>query len=133
MYTTFFAPLLAALLLTGTTIAQTPDWSNATRIEIDLSNFKYTPETIRLRQGQPYLFHFANRSSGGHNFTAKAFFAAATVAPEDSKLILNGKIELDGGKTADIRLIAPGPGSYEVHCSHFMHSALGMTGRIVVE
>ena len=41
-------------------------------------------------------------------------------------------VDLEGGESVDIHLIAPPPGSYEMHCSHFMHSSFGMTGTIVV-
>ena len=119
---------LALLAAAGPSAAQAPD-----RVEITLSNFAFTPSTIRLRHGQPYVLHFANSAKGGHDFVAKRFFAAAMIAPQDRKATAKGRIVLDGGAAADIHLTAPGPGRYKVHCSHFMHSTFGMTGAIVVE
>jgi uncharacterized cupredoxin-like copper-binding protein len=121
---------LAALVLLASNApgaAQTPD-----RVEIDLSSFKFTPSTIALHHGQSYVLHFVNKASGGHDFAAKAFFKAATIAPGDRATVAKGQIELDGGETADVHLTAPAPGTYEAHCSHFMHSTFGMTGSIVV-
>ena len=121
---------LATLLLLVTAApgaAQAPD-----RVDIDLSSFKFTPSTITLHHGQPYVLHFVNKASGGHDFAAKAFFKAAIIAPGDRATVAKGQIELDGGETADVHLSAPAPGTYEAHCSHFMHSTFGMTGSIVV-
>lgn len=104
----------------------------ATRIEVELHSYGYTPQTLTLQHGQPYLIHFTNTSKSGHDFTAKAFFAAADVAPEDRRKVEGGKLGLDGGESADVRLTAPTPGAYEVHCSHFLHTSFGMKGQIVV-
>ena len=125
-----FLSAVALLALAG---AQAPAQASPERVEIDLSNFKFTPSTITLRQGQPYVLHFVNTAKGGHDFAAKAFFDAATVAPEDRAAIAKGEIELRGGQSADVRLTAPVAGTYEAHCSHFMHSTFGMTGKIVVQ
>jgi uncharacterized cupredoxin-like copper-binding protein len=127
--------LLAACLLFGAAIAsaQTPDWAHAKRIDINLSNFKFTPATITLQHGQPYVLHFVNRSSGGHDFMAKQFFAAAAIAPQDSTAIKGGAVALHGGEEAEVRLVAPAAGTYDAHCSHFLHSTFGMTGSVIVQ
>jgi len=102
-------------------------------LTVELSNFKFTPATITLTHGRPYVIHFVNSASGGHDYVAKDFFAAATIAPEDRAKIKNGEIELSGGESADIHLVANMPGTYKSHCSHFMHSSFGMTGQVVVQ
>jgi uncharacterized cupredoxin-like copper-binding protein len=106
---------------------------SAQRVEIDLSNFKFTPDAITLQHGQPYVLHLVNKAKGGHDFEAKAFFAAASVAPEDRAVIAKGKIAVGGGQAIDVHLTAPGAGTYAVRCTHFMHSTFGMTGKIVVQ
>ena len=50
----------------------------------------------------------------------------------DQAKISKGTVELKKGETADIRLVAPAPGTYKLHCSHFLHTSFGMTGEIVV-
>lgn len=103
------------------------------RVEIVLSSFKYAPNRIVLQHGETYLLHFTNEASGGHNFAAPSFFAAARVDPRDAGTVKDGEVELHSGKSVDIRVTAPSaPGSYKVHCSHFMHTTFGMTGDIVV-
>lgn len=123
-----FAALLA---LAHAAPAQDTDWTHAPRVEIDLSSFKYTPATIPLRHGQPYVLVFVNKADGGHDLVAQRFFAVARVA--DPAKIAKGEVELGGGETAEVRLIAPPAGTYDVHCSHFMHSTFGMKASIVVQ
>ena len=42
------------------------------------------------------------------------------------------KVDLGGGESGDVRLVVNRIGTYDVHCSHFMHSIFGMKGKIVV-
>jgi plastocyanin len=83
--------------------------------------------------GHPYVIHFTNTSSGGHDFVAKDFFAAATIAPEDRSKVAKGGVSLGGGESTDVHLVPNRPGTYKSHCSHFMHSGFGMKGQVVVE
>ena len=103
----------------------------ADRVDVALSNFKFTPSTIHLHHGQQYVLHLT--SSGGHSFEAKAFFAAATIAPADRATITNGKIELTSTRGADIHLTAPKAGTYPIKCTHTLHASFGMTGKIIVD
>lgn len=123
---------LALLALTSSARAQPPDWGTAPDIEVRLSSFAFAPERIELVSGQPYRLHLVNTASGGHNFDAARFFAAARIHPSDRALVKKGVVEVKAGETRDIRLIAPAPGSYKLHCSHFLHTSFGMTGLIVV-
>jgi uncharacterized cupredoxin-like copper-binding protein len=101
-------------------------------IAVTLSNFRYTPETIALRHGQPYVLRITNAAKGGHDFVAREFFAAAAIAPKDRAKIVKGGVEVSRGATIELRLTAPSAGRYDVHCSHFMHATFGMKGAIVV-
>jgi plastocyanin len=109
------------------------DWSKAQTVEIDLKNFAFSPASIRLKQGAPYRLHFVNQSSGGHDFTAKDFFAAATIDPATAGAVSNGTVRLSGSQSADVGLVAPQVGHFEAHCSHLMHATFGMAGEVVVE
>lgn len=125
--------LALACLVPCAAQAQAPDWSHARTIEVELSNFSFTPSTLDLEHGVPYLLHLTNSASGGHDFSAKELFAASTVAPQDRDRIKDGRIELDGHESADVRLIPTKPGAYKIRCTHFMHSAFGMTGTVTVK
>ncbi len=123
------ALLLSAALLAAPALAQP---APAVRIDIALSSFKFAPEPIRLVHGRAYVLHFENRSGGGHDFTAKDFFVAATISPGDTAKVTEGEIALHGHESVDVRLIAPAAGTYSVKCGHFMHAMLGMKTQIVV-
>lgn len=115
-------PLLLALLGASPAMA-------AERVEIVLANFSFTPSQIHLHKGQPYLLHFVNQGSGGHNFAAKGFFDAAHI---NGGAPAKGVIELGKGESRDVTLV-PAAGRYEVKCTHFLHSGFGMKGEIVVD
>ena len=107
------------------------DFSQAETVEITLENFKFSPSEVNLQAGHPYALKIVNAASGGHDFTAPDFFAASTVDAEDIPRIANGQVDLGGGEAAIIRLV-PSAGEYKLVCTHFGHTALGMTGKIVV-
>lgn len=128
MRTSFLLPLL--LLAASPAAAQ--DWSHARRVDVTLSSFSFSPESLRLRRGEPILLHLINSGNGGHNFSAPQFFAAASVRPEDAGNIRGGTVEVPGHQERSIRLI-PGRGHYRLRCTHTLHSAFGMGGEIVVD
>ena len=105
----------------------------AVTIPVQLSNFKFAPNSIALQHGQPYVLQLTNVASGGHSFSSKTFFAAASVAAKDQALIKNGTIDVPAGQTRAIHFVAPATaGQYPVKCTHFLHAGFGMTGTIVV-
>jgi plastocyanin len=124
-------PWKSALLLALTAISPASAASDPApeRVEIVLSNFAFTPSTIHLSPGRPYLLHFVNRGSGGHNFAAKDFFAAARITGDVPP---GGVVELGKGESRDVALV-PAAGRYKVKCTHFFHSGLGMKGKVIVE
>jgi uncharacterized cupredoxin-like copper-binding protein len=124
--------VLTLLALSSSARAAPPDWGTAHEIEVRLTSFAFTPSRIELRSGEAYRLHLVNDASGGHNFDAKAFFQAAQVAAPDQARLRGGNVELKAGEAADIRLVAPAPGSYKLRCSHFLHPSFGMTGEILV-
>ena len=135
------APLLAPVLVMAAAAASlaqpaapaAPDWNSPQTIEIALTNFAFTPAALELKAGEVYRLHFVNKTSGGHDFTAKAFFSDATIDPDDQAAVKDGVVSLSGNQTADVRLMAPKTGRYEARCSHLMHATLGMKGEVVVQ
>jgi plastocyanin len=121
-----------AVVAASPTAAAAQDWSRAQRVEVRLANFSYSPKAIRLRAGQPVILRLVNTASGGHDFTAPRFFAAAQVRPQDRRLIQQGSVEFRGRQSHDIALV-PKAGRYALKCGHAFHKMLGMTGEIVVD
>jgi uncharacterized cupredoxin-like copper-binding protein len=101
-------------------------------VNVQLSNFKFMPRTIVLDHGRPYLLRLYNASSGGHDFTALAFFAASSIAPVDRPRVIDGEVEVPPGQTVEIHLTAPGAGKFKLKCSHTLHKTFGMSGSIIV-
>ncbi|MEP9357923.1 plastocyanin/azurin family copper-binding protein [Sphingomonas sp. KR3-1] len=100
------------------------------RIDVALSNFRFTPSTIALVHGQSYVLHLT--SSGGHSFAAKEFFAAAAMPAADRAKVKDGKVELDSDTAVDLHFTAPKAGHYAIKCTHLLHASFGMTGTFVV-
>lgn len=108
------------------------NFAGAAQQRVELANFDFTPREIHLRAGRPYELVLANVASGGHDFTAPEFFAAAKVRSDDAALLTHGEIEVEGNTTRTVHVI-PTAGVYQLVCSHTGHALLGMKGRIVVE
>ena len=115
----------AAILALGLSAAVTAQPSGQ---RVDLLSYSYAPKPIRLAAGRPVTLTFVNRSGKGHDFTAKRFFANSTITAGAAP---GGKIELSSGQSRSVTLI-PRAGTYNVHCSHFLHTQFGMTNLIVV-
>lgn len=98
---------------------------------VDLTNFKFTPAQIQLQANTPVILQLRNDSSGGHSFSAPAFFAAARVDPASAGLISKGQIEVPGHSTVQVAL-TPAAGQYPLKCTHPFHSTFGMKGTIIV-
>jgi plastocyanin len=121
-----FSRLASAAFLS--VLAASPAAAQPQAITISVFSFGFTPKPIHLRAGQPVTLTFVNQSSHGHDFTAPEFFAASAVSAGAAP---GGKIPLAGNQTKSITLI-PRAGTYPAHCSHFLHSSMGMTDQIVV-
>lgn len=126
------ATAMMASLSIAAARAQAPDWSRAQQVDVQLSSFKFTPPVLNLQHGIPYRIRLTNTSTGGHNFAAKEFFQASSIAPEDQPKLNKGRIEVGGGETMEIRLVPLRAGNYKLSCTHFLHTGFGMKGAIVV-
>jgi len=100
-------------------------------VSVTLSNFKFNPAAIEMHAGVPTVLHLVNTASGGHNFTAPEFFAAAKIAPASQPLVHDGKVEVPKHSALDVTL-TPAAGQYSLKCTHMLHSSFGMNGTIVV-
>lgn len=99
-----------------------------TQVRIDLTNFSYAPQPLHFAAGRPVTLTFVNRSRGGHDFTARKFFASSKVIAGGAP---GGRIEVPERAVRTITLV-PRAGRYKVHCSHFLHKQFGMQTVIVV-
>lgn len=111
------------------------DWSKARTIGIAMTDHGFVPARITLKSGAPYVLRFTNRSKRGHDFSAKSFLRVARVEPADGYLVRNDKVDLDPGRSAALRLIAPTtPGArYDFKSAHLTDAASGLKGSIDVK
>jgi plastocyanin len=120
--------VIVLFAVNGGALAQT-----VTPINISLTNYAFTPSAINLKAGTTYRMHFTNDGSKGHNFNAPEFFSGSQVARADVGKIDEGSVELDSGQAIDIIVTPSRAGTYSFDCTHFMHSMLGMHGKIIVQ
>jgi len=113
--------------VTGSAAAQT-----TAPITITLTDYAFTPDALNLETGTMYHFHLTNNGSKAHSFNAPEFFAASQISPTDESKVEDGRVELDSGEAVDFTVTPSRAGAYSLDCSHFMHSMLGMHGKIVV-
>jgi uncharacterized cupredoxin-like copper-binding protein len=102
-------------------------------ITVTLSSYDFTPDIVNLRAGVDYRLHLVNDSMRDHSFSAPEFFAASTVDAQDQSKVAKGTVEVPANASVDVALKTNSPGSYALHCDHFLHALFGMTGRIVVQ
>ena len=114
--------VLLCLMLSGPAAAQTPSQT------ISMWSYDFAPRPIHLAAGRPVTLNFVNRSGSGHDFTAKAFFASASITAGAAP---GGEVELAPHQTKSLTLV-PRAGTYEAHCGHFLHKQFGMEDVIVV-
>jgi plastocyanin len=122
------AAVTGSFVFAGGAMAQT-----ATPINVSLTNYAFAPSVLSLKAGTTYRMHFTNDGSKEHNFNAPEFFKASQVAQVDKAKVEEGSVELDSGQAIDITVTPNRPGAYSFDCSHFMHSMLGMHGKIAVQ
>jgi uncharacterized cupredoxin-like copper-binding protein len=103
-----------------------------TVIAVQLSEYRFSPETIELNRGQSYVLRVTNSGKHGHDLKAKAFLQAVSLAADSAAKVKDGAIEVEPGETTDVALTPTAAGSYEMHCDHPLHATLGMKGQIVV-
>ena len=121
-----FSRLASAAFLS--VLVASPAAAQPQAITIGVFSFGFSPKPIHLRAGQPVTLTFVNQSGHGHDFTAPEFFAASAISAGAAP---GGKIALAGNQTKTVTL-TPRAGTYPAHCSHFLHSSMGMTGQIIV-
>ena len=123
---------LVILLAAAAAVPAASQPPQAASVTVRLTSFDFTPSTIRLAAGRPIVLHLVNAASGGHDFSAPAFFAAARIDPASAGRIRRGGVEVRGRSSVELRLV-PAAGRYRLRCTHFLHSTFGMTGEIVVQ
>jgi len=105
-----------------------------TTIDVTLSDFKYTPNTVTVPAGKEITLNLKNEGFVSHQFI---IFKLGTDAgekyePEDDVNIY-WKTEILPGKSVTVKFTAPSePGEYYVTCGLGGHHEVGMVGKLIV-
>jgi uncharacterized cupredoxin-like copper-binding protein len=114
------------------------DWNKADIVAVALSEYQYTPSSLRFQSGHAYRLRLTNTGGETHDFASKPFFQAIAAA----RLIAPGKttplphLESIGtrpGETKELDFVAVRPGTYSFECREPLHALLGMTGTARIE
>lgn len=114
------------------------DWSAAETIAVTVSEFRFSPEVIRLKQGQPYVLRLTNAGVAAHRFVAPEFFRAVAVrrlrySDAEAGFPVLEAVALDPDETKVLYFLPVKRGNYGLVCDRTFHEFLGMSGQIVVE
>lgn len=106
-----------------------PAAAQPAQVLVQIYSFGFSPQPIHLVAGRPVTLTFVNRSGSGHDFTAPGFFQHARIVAGGP---VSDEVELRPHETRTVTLI-PAAGTYQAHCSHFLHKQMGMSDLIVVQ
>lgn len=82
------------------------------------SPFKFSPNEIKVKQGDTVRIVFVNES-GNHDWRIDEFNAATKV--------------IKGGETDTVQFVVDKKGTFEFYCSVGTHRQMGMKGNLIVE
>lgn len=122
--------LLIGLTLTAPSVAS-PQAGATPVVEVRLSSYAFTPDTMRLQVGQEQILRLVG-ARGSHNFSAPALFAASRIDARSASRVRRGTVEVREEDVIDIRLTPLTAGTYPVRCTHLLHTAYGMKGQAIV-
>ena len=87
-------------------------------VEVNGSNYAFSPNTISVRTGQIVRIELTSRA-GTHDWVVDEFNAATAIAGV--------------GRTVAVEFLADKAGEFEFYCSVYNHRAMGMVGTLIVE
>lgn len=120
-------------------IVKAADWSQMETISVSLSEFTFTPSTLRLKKDVPYKLEIKNNGTTKHYFVSESFFKAIATRKVQSNT--DGEIkapyftalEVFSGRSLDLYFIPVKKGSHDLKCTIKGHAEAGMVGKIIIE
>jgi plastocyanin len=88
-------------------------------VQVIASQFRFQPDTVRVRSGQPVRLTYTNTDTTYHDWAVEGVRGADAGARP--------------GQSSVMTFEAPGPGVYKVLCTVPGHEQLGMVGQLIVE
>lgn len=118
--------ILAIMTITACTPASATPSST---LNVELSEFKFTPNTLVIFAGQETTLHLNNNGAVKHDLIILKQGTEAHIPfhAEDYKNDILLQVELDPGKSDTITFLFPEEGKYKVVCSIPGHMEAGMS------
>jgi uncharacterized cupredoxin-like copper-binding protein len=123
----------------GSDLVGSADWDTMETIEIEMGEFFFKPNEVRLTEGQPYRLVFDNTMAEvKHEATSPGLFATiafrkAQDASGEFKAPTVVEVETFAGEETELFLIPQENGTFDLVCEIEGHFEAGMFGTIVVD
>ncbi len=138
------APVLTAIadgdwVTNGSDLVGSADWDTMETIDIEMGEFFFKPNEVRLIQGQPYRLVFNNTMAEvKHEATSPGLFATiafrkAQDASGEYKAPTVAEVETFAGEETELFLIPQETGTFDLVCEIEGHFEAGMFGTVVVD
>ena len=107
------------------------DWSKAEPSTVELVDYQFVPNELRLHHDLPYRLHLLNAGQNGHDFTAPDFFASVELKEPAVLNESRSSVFLAPGQQTEIYFVPRKPGRFALRCAD--HDWAGMSATIIVE
>jgi len=129
-------PFLFAAIAVAThpAAATAQNWRKATPINVTVTDDRFIPARVTLKQGRPYVLRLHNSGTRKHNFSSDRFFKYARVRQSDSGWVVHNEVRLAPGQTARLHIVAPSTpnAAYDFRSTRVSDAAEKMKGTIFV-
>lgn len=89
------------------------------RVTVVGSNFKFSPNEIRVKKGETVGIRFKNEGTTQHSLVIDAYEVATN--------------QINPGDEEEVEFTADREGTFEYYCSVGSHRSMGMVGKLIVE
>lgn len=129
--------LILAVLLAACGGTTTPN----TEITLELTDFAYTPYSVKIPAGQPVVITLENKGLVEHDFVIEGIEARTKLVQDsgsESHQMHGQEEEFDvhasaqTGEITELEITVAEPGTYQFFCSVEGHKEAGMIGELVV-
>jgi uncharacterized cupredoxin-like copper-binding protein len=95
------------------------------------TEYRFSPNKLTLRRGEPYRLHLENRGKELHEFTAPEFIRSAKIHNPEVLNADKTEIVVKPGEAKDLLFVPKAAGRYRFICAD--HDWAGMVGKITVK
>ena len=126
--------LALLIILIATSLSACQGNTPSTNIDLELSDFRMTPDRLIVPAGSEISLHVSNTGSITHDFTVMEIGAnVGDRYDQEDQNNVYWEIEVRSGETMTVQFLSPDePGTYQIVCSMPGHVQAGMLGSLEV-